>query len=535
MAKAQAEKLSPLQLANGAKALLDEVATGKITGEEDRYSHTDLWDFNANVEGSKAAIAALRPVLEERDPALVKTLDTEFANVDAALAQVPRRRRLEAAQPADRGRPQGPVRRDQRPRRADQQGRRGGVPEVGIQAAPCGQKSCLRACPAGEPSRSPASAWPGWPAPAGIGAALITDANSRRGAAPATQGAVPFTGDHQAGIITPAQDRLHFVAFDVITKDRERLVKLLQDWTAAARRMTAGQDAGEIGAVERHPRGAAGRHRRGHRAAAVRADHHHRLRTHAVHRRRPARTASASPPDARPRWPTCPASPATPCEPAISGGDIAIQACANDPQVAVHAIRNLARIGMGVVSVRWSQLGFGRTSSTTEDQATPRNLFGFKDGTKNLKAEEPDLLRDHVWVQPGDGQDWMTGGSYLVTRKIRMLIETWDRESLAEQEAIVGRHKGSGAPLGQAGEFDEIDLAAMDDDGEPLVADHRARPAGPPQPEQRRPAAAPRLQLRGRLGRAGPAQRRVCSSSPTSATPGPRSCRCSAAWPGWTR
>ncbi|WP_177320189.1 iron uptake system protein EfeO [Actinoplanes philippinensis] len=85
--KANAEKLSPLQLANGAKALLDEVAAGKITGEEDRYSHTDLWDFNANVDGSKAAIAALRPVLEERDAALVKTLDTEFANVDAALAK----------------------------------------------------------------------------------------------------------------------------------------------------------------------------------------------------------------------------------------------------------------------------------------------------------------------------------------------------------------------------------------------------------------------------------------------------------------
>ncbi|MEU7907797.1 iron uptake system protein EfeO [Actinoplanes sp. NPDC049118] len=87
VALANAEKLSPLQLANGAKELLDEVATGKITGEEDRYSHTDLWDFNANLEGSKAAIAALRPVLEERDPELVKTLDAEFANVDTALAK----------------------------------------------------------------------------------------------------------------------------------------------------------------------------------------------------------------------------------------------------------------------------------------------------------------------------------------------------------------------------------------------------------------------------------------------------------------
>ncbi|MEU4422460.1 iron uptake system protein EfeO [Actinoplanes sp. NPDC024001] len=85
--KANAEKLSPLQLANGAKALLDEVASGKITGEEDRYSHTDLWDFNANIDGSKAAIAALRPVLEERDPELVKTVDAQFANVDATLAK----------------------------------------------------------------------------------------------------------------------------------------------------------------------------------------------------------------------------------------------------------------------------------------------------------------------------------------------------------------------------------------------------------------------------------------------------------------
>jgi iron uptake system component EfeO len=85
VARANAEKLSPLQLANGAKELLDEVATGKITGEEDRYSHTDLWDFNANLEGSKAAISSLRPVLEERAPDLVKQLDEEFANVETAL------------------------------------------------------------------------------------------------------------------------------------------------------------------------------------------------------------------------------------------------------------------------------------------------------------------------------------------------------------------------------------------------------------------------------------------------------------------
>ena len=131
-----------------------------------------------------------------------------------------------------------------------------------------------------------------------------------------------------------------------------------------------------------------------------------------------------------------------------------IQACANDPQVAVHAVRNLVRIGFGTTAVRWAQLGFGRTSSTSTQQATPRNLFGFKDGTNNLKAEEPDLLDEHVWVQSGDGPDWMTGGTYLVARRIRMHIETWDRSSLTEQEAIVGRTKGTGAPLGGTGEFE---------------------------------------------------------------------------------
>ncbi|MEU7959713.1 iron uptake system protein EfeO [Micromonospora humida] len=85
--RANAEKLTPLQLANGAKALLDEVASGKITGEEERYSHTDLWDFNANLEGSKAAVAALRPALEQRAPELVAQLDKEFANVEAALGK----------------------------------------------------------------------------------------------------------------------------------------------------------------------------------------------------------------------------------------------------------------------------------------------------------------------------------------------------------------------------------------------------------------------------------------------------------------
>src|SRR5690348_8741690 len=276
-----------------------------------------------------------------------------------------------------------------------------------------------------------------------VGASILADKSEKPSDTTFTD-AIAFHGATQAGIVTPAQDRLHFVAFDVLTKDRAELVQMLKDWTAAAARMTAGQDAGPIGAtagiLEAPPddtgeaiglpasgltltvgfgptlfRDASGKDRFG------------------LASRKPAALADL------------PHFPGDRLDDNISGGDLCVQACANDPQVAVHAIRNLARIGMGVVSVRWSQLGFGRTSSTSTTQATPRNLFGFKDGTANLKLEETELLRDHLWVQPGDGPDWMTGGSYLVSRKIRMIVETWDRSSLAEQEMIVGRHKGSGA------------------------------------------------------------------------------------------
>ncbi|MGY1749996.1 iron uptake transporter deferrochelatase/peroxidase subunit [Modestobacter sp. SYSU DS0511] len=277
---------------------------------------------------------------------------------------------------------------------------------------------------------------------------------------PDVSAAVRFTGAHQAGITTPAQDRLHFVAFDVVTDDRAELVALLRAWTAAARRMTAGQDAGEVGAVggpddvPDDTGEALGLPASGLTLTVgfgptlfTTADGVDRFGLAA---RRPAPLAEL------------PAFPGDAIDPAISGGDLCVQACANDPQVAVHAVRNLIRLGAGVVRVRWSQLGFGRTSSTSSAQATPRNLFGFKDGTDNLKAENAAAIERFVWVADGDpGADWLAGGSYLVTRRIRMLVETWDGETLAEQEASVGRTKGAGAPLGARAEFDPVDLAAL--------------------------------------------------------------------------
>jgi deferrochelatase/peroxidase EfeB len=151
------------------------------------------------------------------------------------------------------------------------------------------------------------------------------------------------------------------------------------------------------------------------------------------------------------------------------GGDICVQGCANHPQVAVHAIRNLARVAFGTPAVRWSRLGFGRTSSTTRGQQTPRNLFGFKDGTRNIKAEDTARLNRHVWVAADDGPEWLTGGTYLVARRIRMRIESWDRTTLLEQERVIGRQKGSGAPNGYADEFAELDLRGEGARGKPLI------------------------------------------------------------------
>lgn len=159
-------------------------------------------------------------------------------------------------------------------------------------------------------------------------------------------------------------------------------------------------------------------------------------------------------------------------DPERSDGDLCIQACADDPQVAVHAIRNLSRIAFGRAALRWSQLGFGRTSSTSTTQTTPRNLFGFKDGTANLKAENPTLLEDHVWVQPGQeaAAAWLAGGSYLVVRRINMNIETWDRQSLREQEHVVGRAKAEGAPMSGGTEFSAPNFAMAGGDRLPLIA-----------------------------------------------------------------
>lgn len=271
---------------------------------------------------------------------------------------------------------------------------------------------------------------------------------------------IPFYGVHQAGIATPTQDRIVFAAFDLTTSDPAELKSMLETWTAAAVAITAGK---QVGDNEKHPLSppddtgeAVGLPPSQLTVTIGFGPSLFDERLGLAHLK-PAKLASL------------PHFPGDQLQDRKSGGDICIQACANDPQVAFHAVRNLARLGRGVVATRWLQLGFGKTSSTSTSQATPRNLFGFRDGTNNIKGEDAVAMDQFVWVGDETDQPWMKGGSYLVARRINMHIETWDRDSLQDQEAVFGRYKLSGAPLTGTQEFDTADLAARDAKGQDVI------------------------------------------------------------------
>jgi deferrochelatase/peroxidase EfeB len=162
-------------------------------------------------------------------------------------------------------------------------------------------------------------------------------------------------------------------------------------------------------------------------------------------------------------------------EATLTGGDLSVQACADDPMVAFHAVRELARLSYGAAQFRWAQQGFIPDAPADE---TARNLMGFKDGTNNPRqpatSPTPDSPRNFdevVWVDE-EGPDWMRGGSYVVTRRIRISLEHWDRSEVDFQEQVIGRHKYSGAPIGKANERDSLDLDRVDADDNPVIADN---------------------------------------------------------------
>lgn len=304
-------------------------------------------------------------------------------------------------------------------------------------------------------------------APATAGAQSPRDGSSRQSA--------PFYGAHQAGITTPAQECMSFAAFDVTSDAVEDLRSVLEAWTAAAAALTVGRpyepsaakagqppvDPGE--AIDLPP--AQLTITVGFGPSLFRSGGVGRL---GLSGRKP-HVLNTLPPFQGERL-----------DPSRSGGDLCVQACANDPQVAFHAVHLLAKLAKGTAMLRWSQVGFGRTASTSRVQVTTRNLMGFKDGTDNIRAEEAGALERFVWVQPGDGPDWMRGGTYLVARRIKILFALWDATSLEGQERTIGRNKLTGAPLGRAREYDRVDLQAMSPDGEPAIpTDAHIRLANP--------------------------------------------------------
>ena len=302
---------------------------------------------------------------------------------------------------------------------------------------------------------------------AGAGAAGVAIVNREQPASP-EELTYPFYGSQQQGVATPMQDTLHFAALDVTTYSREALIAMLKSWTLAAAAMTQGRPVGRFGAegnydappddtgeaLDLPPSGLTVTFGFGPTLFRT-ADGRDRF---GIAGQQPATLHQL------------PHFPRDTINPAISNGDLSIQACANNPQVAVHAVRNLVRLAFGTATVRWSQNGFGKSSSTTSDADTPRNLMGFKDGTHNIKGDDTSELDRQVWVQPDAGPSWMVNGTYLAMRKIRMTIETWDRTSLREQEQVFGRSKLEGAPLSGGSEFTDPDFMIQGSDNRPLIA-----------------------------------------------------------------
>jgi deferrochelatase/peroxidase EfeB len=269
----------------------------------------------------------------------------------------------------------------------------------------------------------------------------------------------PFYGQvHQGGVATPPQRHSVFMTFRFAdSADRRSLQTLLARWSAAAAVLQQGKPIGAVQPdVEVQPPGDTGEAFGLSPAGltvtvglgpAVFGDRF------GLTARRPALFADLPPLNG------------DNLEPELTGGDLSVQACAEDPQVCYHAVRNLTRLGRSVIHPYWAVLGFGRASAGPGQQ-TPRNLFGFKDGTRNIATDQE--FAEFVWITGGD-QPWLENGTYQVVRKIRTLMETWDTDRVGNQQRIFGRHKENGAPLTGTTEFDTPDFTARDAAGDPVI------------------------------------------------------------------
>jgi len=269
---------------------------------------------------------------------------------------------------------------------------------------------------------------------------------------------ISFYGEHQAGITTPMQKNIYFVVLDLHSTDKEEVIQMFKDWTDYSSKLVDGELVKKDGSNALLPPSDTGETvglnpYRLTLTFGVSADF---LKKMGLEKKRPKEFRDLPP------------FPKEQLQEKYTGGDIVIQACADDEQVAFHAVRNLVRKARNTVTMKWSQSGF---AAIGDRMSTPRNLFGFKDGTANVTKE-----KDYDKVIWTDSNDWMKGGTYMAVRRIQMFLETWDRTNLQEQENTFGRYKESGAPFGKKDEFDEVDLALLPVDSHVRLAKEVNKP-----------------------------------------------------------
>ncbi|MEY9949951.1 iron uptake transporter deferrochelatase/peroxidase subunit [Kitasatospora sp. GAS1066B] len=301
---------------------------------------------------------------------------------------------------------------------------------------------------------------------AGLAVGAAGGALAHAAAVPATPSGPPalgaarvdWQGPHQAGITQPQQARVQLAAFDLApTAGRAGLRGLLKEWSQTIARLTVGEPAGNHEnqiALDAGPS-----------SLTVTVGFGPSLFDKTgLADRRPAALAPL------------PAFPLDALDPARGDGDLWVQIGADDALVAFHALRVLQQQAAPAATVRWQMAGFARTPGATAEPMTGRNLMGQLDGTNNPKPTDPDFAAKVF----ATGPDWMAGGSYLVLRRIRMLLDDWENLPTDRQERVIGRRKSDGAPLSGGTERTAVDLAGQNPDGTLAIpADAHIRVAAP--------------------------------------------------------
>ncbi|MFD7497843.1 iron uptake transporter deferrochelatase/peroxidase subunit [Streptomyces sp. NPDC059832] len=273
---------------------------------------------------------------------------------------------------------------------------------------------------------------------------------------------VMFHGKHQPGITTPLQARGHLVAFDLVPgAGRKEAAALMRRWSAAAGRLMAGDPAGD-GAADGpdHDTG-----------IALDAGPSSLTVTFGFGRTFFERTGLTGnrPPGLDP----LPPFSSDHIDAGRSNGDLWVQIGADDALVAFHALRAVQKEAAPAARVRWQMNGFNRAPGATARPMTARNLMGQVDGTNNPKPTESDFER-RIFVPSGTDAKygWLAGGSYAVVRRIRMLLDDWEKLPVQRQEQVIGRRKKDGAPLSGGTETTALDLDRAGPDGKLLVPDN---------------------------------------------------------------